>query len=499
MEIYKADIITMEQENKTAKYLITENEKILYVGKNLPEKYKNLPVNNLEDKTIVPGFFDTHTHFSSFGFFLDTLPVFINARSIEEISDNLSNYIKNNKKKFYIMFGISPFSVKEKRLPLKKELDKITDKPLFIVQYDGHGAIANSALLKKMKIPPLDGFDEEKGHFFRDSFYQIVKKVTFKAPLTEAIKGIKKGMDYAASQGITSIVALQGEGFFLDIDLKLVKYYSKRSKIQIIPYFQTRNIKKFKRSKLKTWGGCFECAIDGSFGSLDAALNEPYCIDTNIEGNKGKLFYPKEDIEKMLSFAQKKDIQIAIHAIGDRAVKEVISSFKNFTKGTNQNNHRIEHALILSKEDIDIIAKEKIHIATQPAFLNDPLEPIEFLKEILGEKRFKRFMPLKEMFDAGIEVSGGSDAPVTMPSPVKGIHAAVNHPNKEQRLTPYQALEMFTVNGAKGVRVFNNQGSIKKNKLADFVVLSNNPLKVNAKEIKNIKVLQVFKNGKKVF
>ena len=280
MQIYKADIIPITAKNDRAKYLITEKDKIIFVGNNIPDQYENIPITDLSNKTIVPGFFDTHTHFSSFGFFMDTLELFINAESISEILEKINSYIKRKPKNFYIMFGVSPFSVKEKRLPSKEELDSIeSKKPIFIVQYDGHAAIGNSALLKKIKIPKnITGFNFEKGHFFGDSFYYIVKKVTMKAPLKDAIKGIKDAAEYSANQGITTIVALQGEGFLFDIDLRLVKFYSKRLKIDIIPYFQTRNIKKFKKSKLKTWGGCFECALDGSFGSLDAALKEPYQV-----------------------------------------------------------------------------------------------------------------------------------------------------------------------------------------------------------------------------
>ncbi len=500
MKIYKSNIIPVTSENETAKYLITDKDKIIYVGNKIPSKYSQVEIINLENKTIVPGFFDTHTHFSSFGFFIDSLSVFTTAKSIKEVLDNIKKYVSDNKKKFYIMFGVSPFSVKENRLPTKMELDAIeSKKPIFIVQYDGHAAIGNSALLKKVKVSKdIAGFNKELGYFFQDSFYKVVKSVTSKAPLTDAIKGIKNGADYAAKQGITSIVALQGEGFPLDMDLRLVKFYSKRLKIQIIPYFQTRSVKKIKRAKLKTWGGCFECAIDGSFGSLDAAMKEPYMVKTDIEGNKGKIFYDYSEISTMLEYANKNDIQVAIHAIGDKGIEEVVNVFQQYTNGENKNNHRIEHALILSKEEIKRIADNKIHIATQPAFLGDPLEPISLLKNILGEERFRRFMPLKEMFDAGIVVSGGSDAPVTMPNPLAGMYSAMNHPVSEQSLTAYQALQMFTINGAKGVRMDKIQGSLEVNKLADFVVLDKNPLKIDKKNIKNIKVEQVFKNGKRI-
>jgi len=501
MKVFKAKtIIPMTQEGVYAKYLVTKAKKIIYIGNSLPNEYKNCELIDFEEKTIVPGFFDTHTHFSSYGFFIETLSIFTLAKTLKEVLSNLKEYISKNKKKNYIFFGISVNSIKEKRLPTKQELDKVcNNKSIFIVQYDGHAAIGNSVLVKKAKIKKTEnGFDYDKGHYFQDSFYKVVKKITGKVSLFEAIKGIKDGASYAAKQGITSIVALQGEGFPLDMDLRLVKFYSKRLKIQVIPYFQTQSIKKIKKSKLKTWGGCFECALDGSFGSLDAAMKEPYNVKTEISENKGKIFYDKNKIATMLNHANKNDLQVAIHAIGDKAIEEVVDVFTQNIDKENKNHHRIEHALILSKEEIKRIAEYNIHIATQPSFLGDPLEPVDLLKNILGEERFKRFMPLREMFDAGIIVSGGSDAPVTMPNPIMGIYSAINHPVKEQRISIYEAIKMFTINGAMGVRMHNQQGSLEYGKLADFVVLDKNPLEIDKKDIKNLKVEQVFKDGKKI-
>ena len=501
MKIYKSNIIPMVEEGKYAKYLITDNEKIIYVGNEILEKYQGSEIIDLSNKTIVPGFFDTHTHFSSYGYFIDSLSIFTKAKSIKEILNNLKEYINKNNKKFYILFGISPFSVKENRLPTKQELDEVSNKkPIFIVQYDGHAALGNSVLIKKAKINKNElGFDYEKGHYFQDSFYKVVKKVTNKAPITDAIKGIKNGAKYAAKQGITSIVALQGEGFPLDMDLRLVKFYSKRLKIQIIPFFQTKSIKKIKKSKLKTWGGCFECALDGSFGSLDAAMKEPYNIETDIEANKGKIFYDSKEIIPMLNYANKNDLQVAIHAIGDKAIEEVVDVFTQNIDKENKNAHRIEHALILSKEEIKRIADYNIHIATQPSFLGDPLEPVHLLENVLGKERFKRFMPLRDMFDAGIVVSGGSDAPVTMPNPIFGMYLAANHPVKEQSITAYEALKMFTINGAYGVFEDHIKGSLEVGKLADFCILNENPLSIEREKILTIKVKSTYKNGKCIY
>jgi len=340
------------------------------------------------------------------------------------------------------------------------------------------------------------GYDKEKALYFQDSYYKAVKQVTSKASIFEAYQGLKDGAFYAAQQGITSMVALQGEGFPLDFDVKMVSFFKKRAIINIIPYFQTRSRRKIKKSGLKNWGGCFECALDGSLTSFDAALKDPYLVETSLEGDVGKIFYDPKEIVKMLKFANKKKIQLAIHAIGDLAIEKVIDAYQKEIKKDNPLNHRIEHALILNKKELDLIAKLNIHVATQPSFLHSRTEPFSALENILGKERLKRFMPLRDMVDAGIVISGGSDAPVTLPSALNGIYSAMNHPNKEQSLTAYEALELFTINGAKGVNQEKQLGSLEVGKIADFIVLNKNPLTIDSKKIKKIKIKKVFRRGK---
>ncbi len=499
--IYQAkEFIPMTNKNDRAKYMVVKDERIVYIGDKVPEEFRNYRLEKFIGKTVVPGFFDTHAHFSSYGYFLESIKIFTQAKTINEIFLNLTDYISKNPKKFYILFGLSPFSIKENRLPTKKELDKINSKiPIFIVQYDGHAAIGNSALVKKIKMKKTEpGYYPEKGQFFMDSYYKAVKQVTNKASILDSYNGLKNGAQYAAEQGITSMVALQGEGFPLDFDVKMVKFYKKRSIINIIPYFQTRSSKKIKKSKLKNWGGCFECAIDGSLTSYDAALKDPYLIDTGIEGNSGKIFYEPKEIIRMLKFANKNKIQLAIHAIGDLGIEEVVNAYEKELTIDNPYNHRIEHALILNKRELEKIAKLKIHVATQPSFLHSSLEPFDLLEKILGKERIKRFIPLRDMVDAGIEISGGSDAPVTLPSPLSGIYSAMNHPNHKQSVTAYEALEMFTVNGAKGTNTDKDLGTLEVGKIADFVVLMKNPLEVKSEDVKNIKIKAVYRKGKQI-
>jgi hypothetical protein len=117
----------------------------------------------------------------------------------------------------------------------------------------------------------------------------------------------------------------------------------------------------------------------------------------------------------------------------------------------------------------------------------------------LGPDRRKRTNPLKTLLNKGLTIAGGSDSDVTPMDPLLGIHGAVNHPNPEERISPYEALKMFTINGAKGVFQEDIKGSIEVNKYADLVLLNASPLDVDAENIKEIEVELTIKEGNILF
>lgn len=114
----------------------------------------------------------------------------------------------------------------------------------------------------------------------------------------------------------------------------------------------------------------------------------------------------------------------------------------------------------------------------------------------LGHDRQHLTNPFRAIVDAGLTVAGCSDSDVMPIDPILGIYAASNHPNVDSRISPYEALAMYTINGAISVFEEDTKGSLELGKDADFLVLSDNPLTVLPKQIKNIHVLKTFKKGK---
>jgi hypothetical protein len=251
---------------------------------------------------------------------------------------------------------------------------------------------------------------------------------------------------------------------------------------------------KVKKRKLPRVGGCFATALDGCFGSEDAALRQPYA---NNPQNRGILYHSDEEVIRFTKQANREGLQIEMHAIGDAAFDQAVMTLEAALKDCPRQDHRhgIIHACLPTEEGLQKCADLGIQIPLQPAFLMWNLEPLEFLNSVLG-RRTEKISPLRKMTDMGIVLSGGSDAPCTLPDPIAGIYAACNHYIAEQSLTIPEALKLFTYNAAWTTFDEKERGSLEQGKIADMVILNRNPLTMKPNELLDLKVESLFLNGK---
>jgi predicted amidohydrolase YtcJ len=505
MQIYHGTIITCDADNNVYQYLVEENGRIIYVGNELPQEYsfcKNIVT--LGDRTLLPAFGDGHIHYSNWAFIAMEYFDVRTARNFSDIDKIVKTFVKERKiGKAIIGFGISQHCLKERKLPTKIELDSYySEKPMAIVCYDGHSLIVNSKMLEKLpeKVRESRGFDEDTGLLIREAFYLGLDYITSLFSLVTLIKGIIAGYDVLAQKGIGLIHSVESIGYPMDLDVTLAmmigKAKSKKNNIQTRMFFQTLDVKKVLKRKLPRIGGCFATALDGAFATHDAALLEPY---TNNPESKGILFYSDEEVTEFAKEANRADLQIEFHTIGDAAVKQAIDAIEKALQDYPREDHRhsLIHAYLISDEDIKRCAKLGISITTQPALLVSPLEPVWFLEELIGD-RAKSNSPHRKIIDAGIHLSGGSDGPVTHPDPIAGIYAACNHPyDSNQNLTIQEALKMFTYEVAWMGFDEKERGSLEQGKLADMVILNENPLSKKPKDLLDLKVEQLYLKGKK--
>jgi len=504
MLIYHGKILSLDKDNTVFNYLVEDKGRIVYLGNSLPIEYANngSPV-ELGNRVLLPSFGDGHMHFSNWALIAVSYFDVRGAKNIREIQEIIQKYMAHNKKlKAIIAFGVSRHSVKEQRLILRQELDEVcADMPLIIICYDGHSAVFNTKMLEKFpdKVKNLRGFIGDKGYLFNEAYLAGTDYAASLVSPLDLVKSIVKSFDLLAEKGIGLIHATEGIGFPKDLDITLVsliaKARAKKNRFQTRLFFQTREVKKVLKRKLTRIGGCFATALDGCLGACDAALHEPY---NNDPDNNGIFFQSETDVFEFAKKANRAGLQIEMHAIGDAAVSRAVKAIEAALLDHPREDHRhtIIHACLILPDDLKKIAELGIGITLQPGFLISPLEPVDYLNKILGP-RVKRSSPLQSILNAGIHLSGGSDAPVTHPDPIEGIYGACNHPyDPDQSVSIIDALKMFTYEVAWTSFDEKERGSLEIGKIADMVILNQDPLKLKPKELRSLKVETLFLNGK---
>ena len=506
MRTYHGEILSLDKDNTVYKYLIEEQGRILYLGDSLPPEYVNAGSTvELGTRVLLPSFGDGHLHFSNWALIAVSYFDVREAREIREIQEIIQKHMaqdKNKKKKVVIAFGVSKHSVREKRLISRQELDEVCSEiPLIIFCYDGHSAVCNTKMLAKFpdRVKKLRGFHEDQGHLFNEAYLAGTDYATALVPPLDLVKSIIKGFDLLAAKGIGLIHTTEGIGFPKDLDITLVSLIArartKKNRFQTRLFFQTMEVQKALKRKLPRIGGCFATALDGCFGACDAALHEPYSNDPD---NHGILFQSEEEVFEFARKANRAGLQIEMHAIGDAAVSRAVKAIETALLDYPREDHRhtIIHACMIRPDDLKKIAELGIGITLQPGFFISPLEPMSYLTEILGP-RVKESSPLQSILDAGIPLSGGSDAPVTHPDPIEGIYGACNHPyDPEQSVSIIDALKMYTSGVAWTTFDEKERGSLEKGKVADMVILNRNPLKLDPRELRSLKVEKLFLQGR---
>lgn len=468
-------------------YLLIKRGKIceVFFEKEIP----NYPIIDYENCYILPGFIDSHIHFLELGL-LNIFPDLSSISSLNDLFDIITDAKKNlSYLPFLIFFNFDLEKIKEKRYPQKKELDKIVDKKILIIsQIDGHTTILNTyGLLKIFNQNIISGMEldqyKEPTGVLRGEANELVHKY-YKKNLPNDIKflAFQEAEKIVVKNGITTLCAMVGEEE--DNSYEILLENLGHFQVEIIIFPQIRDIKKVKNLGLKRIGGCI--LIDGSLSSYTAALFEPYEDNPHTSGI---LYFSDEELYKFLKNAHDEGLQIALHAIGDKAIWQVVNTYEKFLKENNL-RHRIEHCEVLNNELIKKIKKLNLIVSCQPTFEYYWGGKGKLYEKRLG-KRIEFTNPYRSLLNENTVLIGGSDAPITPPNPLLGIYSAINHPNEKERINLNEAIDLFTKDAAYGVFLEDKKGEIKKGYDADLVVLEDLPINNYS-----IKIKAVFKKGK---
>ncbi|MDZ7263499.1 MAG: amidohydrolase family protein [candidate division KSB1 bacterium] len=516
-------IYTVEPAQPWAEACAIKDGKFIAVGKSEAiQKFKGKRTGmiDLNGRLVLPGFNDAHVHFADGGFYLAGINL-RDAKDETEFVARIKNYAAKLNKGEWILNGNWDHEVwPSKKHPNKALIDSVTtENPVLVQRLDGHIALANSLALKLAGITKAtpnpqggeivkDPRTGEPTGILKDNAQSLVGAV-IPAPTKSQLKqAIKTAIQHANSLGVTSV---QDNSSAADLEIyqELLREGELTLRINAWRYgylyenFETLGIRPaFGNDMLRI--GTVKIFVDGSMGAGTALFFAPYEDDPTTSGIP---IYKEKDLYDLIQAIDKAGLQIAAHAIGDKANTWILNAFEQAfaANGRRDARHRIEHAQVVLPEDVIRYKELGIIASIQPSHCIDDMR---WAEKRIGTRcqnayRFKSFL------DAGVKIAFGTDWTVEPLNPMLGLYAAVTREFPEggpeggwypaEKLTLAQAIELYTMGSAYAEFQEQVKGSIKVGKLADLVVLDRNLFEIPAKEILQTKVELSIVNGRIVY
>lgn len=521
MIITNASIWTGNEKQPRAEAMAVAGDSIIAVGTTKEiMKYKgpDSEVSDLEGKFIVPGFIDSHVHFYMGGSNLASVQL-RDASTPEEFISRIKEFAARQKPGTWILGGDWD-GMGWEGLPEKGWIDSVTpDNPVFVSRLDGHMGLANSLAMKlagvDRKVKDIAGGSitrNSKGEptgIFKDNAMDMIFNKVPPASDEEVESALLAAMDYFASNGVTSVHGVDAGGY--DDAIARIRtsgrLITRVYVMETISRWSTLKDQIDREGKGDRWvsTGGVKAFVDGSLGSHTAAFIDPY---TDLQTDSGLLVNSEEDLYNWVSNADKAGLQVAIHAIGDRAINVLLNIYERVGKenGERDRRFRIEHSQHIAPGDIARYAQLNVIASMQPYHT---IDDGRWAGQFIGPERAKTTYAFRSLLDVKTTLAFGSDWPVAPATPLEGIYGAVTrrtlddqNPDgwvPEQKITVEEALNAYTKYAAYASFEEEFKGTIEPGKLADFVILDRDITTADPVTIRDIKVLQTYVGGKKVF
>lgn len=479
---------------------------------------------DLDGSVMLPGFIDTHIHPPMMIIYAMGADL-THVESIEILQKRLQAVADQDSSSNWVMgFQFEEEHLRQPRLPTRHDIDKACpDRPAFVLKHDCHMIIANTRAIEAAGItaatrdPEGGRIDREPDGYPAGAFRETATHSILGAMPLPRIQTIGKAatsvFEKIASHGITSagmILQTDEEGVSgaqgindiplmeAAIDLIPVSLYGLLVAHDFAPFGRARKT-RLHQDKIGAGHriGGLKFFADGTFASCTAYMNQPF---SDRPDTKGFMMHNADEMYQRMVMAHNADLQIAIHTIGDASNRICVDLFERLLNEypRTDHRHRLEHASQLDEGLIADIARLNLVVATQPLFIHSEKA---WLHKRLGKDRTGWTYPLRALWDAGITVAGGSDAPIESMSVLHAIQCCVDREGFEvqQAISAAEAIRMFTLNAAYAQFEDSVKGSIRTGKRADLVILSDHPGAVPTDQIKNIRVEQTICAGKVIY
>ncbi len=518
LAILNAKVWTVNRGQPTAEAVAARGQRIIAMGSDAEVRKvigRRTRVVDAGGRLVLPGFNDAHVHLLGGGFSLTGLDL-RNAANEDEFVELLRDHVAGLPKGEWVTGGRWDHEAwPGRKRPTRWLIDPVTpENPVLLRRLDGHIAVANSLALKLAGVtrhtadPPggvlkRDPDTGEPTGILIDGALALVGKQVAEPTPAQRLRAARAAVEHAAALGVTSVhpigsaeelracERLRDEGH-LTTRVYAVLHDASAAAGRVLndPLLRTGAVKMF---------------VDGSLGARSALLFEPYDDDPSTSG---LFIHPDEEgLYRATAEAHEAGLQIAMHAIGDRATHLALNALGHAIElnGRRDARHRVEHAQVCRPEDRERFGRLGVIASIQPSHCTDDMRWIE---RRLGE-RSRYAYPFRSLLDAGARVAIGTDWPVEPLDPLLTIHAAVTrqfaeggppggwHP--EERVTVAEAVEAYTVGSSNAEFQEHQKGAIEVGKLADMAVLSQDLFAIPPGEILNTKVEMTILGGRCIY
>ena len=513
--VFNANVYTVNDSfEKATAFAIKDGRFISVGGDEIVNLYPNALKFDAKGLTIYPGFIDSHCHFFKLGLSRGQGDL-RGSKNIEEIEKRLLSFSKENQSDIISGRGWDQNLWENKVFPNNGFLNKsFHDKFVLLKRIDGHALLVNDLVIHKAEInsktkvsggsiliennKPTGVLIDKAMDLAMSILPPNSSKVISKALIDAEKKAFENGLTTVDDAGLNKrtiqiIDSLQQTG-----DLKIRVYAMISNTKDNLDYFLDKGIIEKKRLTVRS----VKAYLDGALGSRGALLKKPYS-DDNV--NKGITITTKEELFELAEKLSSKGFQLNTHAIGDKANEIVLDVYNYILKGIEDPRWRIEHAQVVDEFDIQKF-NSKIIPSVQPTHATSDMN---WAEDRLGNNRLKRAYAYKDLLDWSGKIALGTDFPVEKVNPLSTFYSAVarkdvdgNPTNgflKQNALTRVEALKGMTIWAAYSNFEDSFKGSIETGKFADFVILTDDIMKVPEEEITNVNVLATIVNGSIVF
>ena len=512
--VYNAEVFTANSLNPSASAFAVKDGKFIYVGDDsVKSEFSSSNIVNAEGLPVYPGFIDSHAHFYNLGFSNAQLDL-KGTKSLEEIVERVIEFDKKNNKNFIIGRGWDQNDWDVKSLPVNNLLNKaFPDKAVILGRIDGHAYLVNDYALNLAGINNSSKI--EGGEFIKlngkltgvliDNSMQLINNIIPDPTHEESIKALLSAQEMAFENGLTSV----SEAGISRKQIELIDSLQKTGILKIkiyaminngpdVDYYITQGPYKTDRLNVRS----VKVYADGALGSRGASMINEY---SDRKGYFGIIRTPIDSIQSLAFKLAGTNFQMNTHAIGDKANRIVLNTYRDALFNFRDPRWRIEHAQVVDEDDIELF-NQKIIPSVQPTHATSDMY---WLYDRIGKKRAEHAYAYKKLFEKSKVIAFGTDFPVEDINPIMTFYSATVRKDKdgypedgfqiENMINRADALLAMTIFGAYANFEEDEKGSIEIGKDADFIILDNEIIRSSEARIPNTKVVATFVNGELVF